>query len=76
MFGVEAAPCLRTLQLWIGAIKDGSFNIQKKCEFGTSSINPGTRNDKHGGTFSSEMPKDIVAWIVDPFIEFSQRICI
>ena len=23
VFGVDSAPCLRTVQLWIGAIKDG-----------------------------------------------------
>ena len=29
VFGVESAPCLRTVQLWIEAIKDGSFSFQK-----------------------------------------------
>ena len=29
VFGVDSAPCLRTVQLWIGAIKDGSFSFRK-----------------------------------------------
>ena len=29
VFGVDSAPCLRTAQLWIGAIKDGSFSFWK-----------------------------------------------
>ena len=29
LFGVGFAPCLRTVQLWIGAIKYGSFSVWK-----------------------------------------------
>ena len=29
VFGVDSAPCLRTAQLWIGAIKDSSFSFRK-----------------------------------------------
>ena len=32
---MDSAPCLRTVQLWIGAIKYGSFSFRKKCDFGT-----------------------------------------
>ena len=29
VFGLHSAPCLRTVQLWIGDIKDGSFSFWK-----------------------------------------------
>ena len=29
VFGVDSAPCLRTVQLWIASIKDGSFSFRK-----------------------------------------------
>ena len=29
VFGVDSAPCLRTVRLWVGAIKDGSFSFRK-----------------------------------------------
>ena len=38
VFGEDAAPCLRTAQLWIGAIKDGSFSIQKSVRSGSPQL--------------------------------------
>ena len=34
VFGVDSVPCLRTVQLWIGAIKDGSFSFRKNVNSG------------------------------------------
>ena len=34
VFGVDAAPWLRTVQPWIGTIKDGSISIEKNVSLG------------------------------------------